>query len=1585
MTVGKIESDNFRNYIEDARKNLLDLTYRNKLINFRPAKVRTVSVIETDIVEIFTALVVKGKEVRLAAKYLDGEEGEECGEDVAEYKEELIPWDNSSKLKTSYNASLLTPFDNENLTKRLKKLFSQANSAIEEQGYNILYLALGFLHWKDSKADRGSHSPMVLIPVLLKRSEDRRYYTLAWTGDDIQTNTSLQKKLIELGVNLPDFEMGDDDEDLSKYLDCVSEAISNMPGWMVTGEAYIDIFNFTKFTMYNDLNPDLWPNGINLSSFPVLDLLFNQVNKSSGVDFKEDEVDERLPAEKLYHVMDADSSQIAVIEDVKAGRTMVVEGPPGTGKSQTITNAIAELLAQGKTVLFISEKMAALEVVKNRLDQVGLGDYCMELHSHKMNKKLFLDELRRTLLLPEKTNHIMCSALKDLDTLRNQLNAYPKELFGPIGRMNYSPFQLFGFIEDCRRHFENVNRVMRNVELRPPAHYTEQDWSRAIIFIHDLENSLDRVLPIRMNPWYGTSPKVYEPRQQRDLKNAVDNAKKIIDTNISNLKSLTETLGFSMPSTMVELEHLVNVTTLIKSLDGAGISSVFDDEWNQKESVAINTIARVSELEKMDEEILTDYKTEVLKLDAKSLYEEFVVLTQKLLPFRILNRRYRDNRGLMASYKKSGKNISDIKILADLRLLSERQTLAGSISQNIDAQSVFGRYWDINEWSAESLTEVLDNMRRLRTEVEAGVVLQRWFELSTGNVGSKDTFNALNDFVSIKKGISDILDDIIRKVSLDVGIILPDGIGSAKFSHISDIVGGWGDNIDAVLDWSQYRKLISDNTDNRAYPLVQAMEEDPFPLDDLLPTFWGNFAEQLLAKAFDERPSLRSFDGQSHLKTIDRFVKLDKRVIEENRRRLAYQMWSRIPSVSVEVSSSSEMGILRNEFVKKRRLKSIRRLMNEAGGLILRIKPCFMMSPLSLAQYVDQRAIKFDVIIFDEASQVKPQDALGCLMRGNQAVVIGDSKQLPPTTFFDILEKEDECVDDQMVLPSDIESVLDFFKPRVLSKNLRWHYRSRHESLIALSNREFYDNRLFVYPSPMDRSEWFGLRFIHTKESVYDRGKSQTNRIEARRVVEDAFNHYRIHPERSLGIATFNKNQQQAIEDEIERKLDEDPSLQRFFQKGNYEYCFIKNLETIQGDERDIILVSVGYGFDAHGKLSQNFGPVNREGGERRLNVLMTRSREKCVIYCNFRSADLDVATTTVRGVKVLKEFLEYAETGHMPLTMQIEEDLDSPFEQAVHDFLVGEGYQLRKQVGCAGFRIDLAIIDPDNPGNYLLGIECDGAQYHSSKVARDRDRLRQQVLENLGWRICRVWSTDWYRRPADAQEKLLFDVISAVEEGPLKIVQRSSPMLPPSRTTEKTEIPKKMVNTKGDITSGLPRYVKARAERYSFVDGESFIDIPSQWLVESISKIVQVESPVHVEEVYDRIREWTGVKRKGKRIDEHFYYALNQSTTFLDKCLTRKDNFLWKGKPSPIKARVRNGEDPRELQRISKEEIREAINHVLNTQYGSTQDGLISSVVKIFGIKATEQNRIFIEGEIQRMIKQSILDIRPNGHIYFK
>jgi very-short-patch-repair endonuclease len=563
------------------------------------------------------------------------------------------------------------------------------------------------------------------------------------------------------------------------------------------------------------------------------------------------------------------------------------------------------------------------------------------------------------------------------------------------------------------------------------------------------------------------------------------------------------------------------------------------------------------------------------------------------------------------------------------------------------------------------------------------------------------------------------------------------------------------------------------------------------------------------------------------------------------------------------------VGVLRAEMARRRGHMPIRQLMQKAGPAIQALKPVLMMSPLSVAQFLTPGRVTFDLLVMDEASQIQPVDALGAIARCTQVVVVGDERQLPPTKFFaKMTGSQAEGDDDEGAQVADIESILGLFTARGLPQRmLRWHYRSRHQSLIAISNSQFYENKLFIVPSPYTQEAGMGLRFHHIPEGVFDSGGTGTNVVEARTVAEAIIRHAKTHPGLSLGAATFSVSQRRAIQDQLEVLRRLNPDTEDFFHAHPSEPFFVKNLENVQGDERDVIMISVGYARNAQGYMAMRFGPLGADGGERRLNVLISRAKRRCEVFASITDEDIDLDRAKGKGVFAFKLFLQYARTGRLSLAQASGRDPDSVFEEQVASALQARGYQVHPQVGIAGFFIDLAIADPARPGRYLLGIECDGASYHSARAARDRDRLRQAVLEDHGWIIHRIWSTDWFQRPREQLER----TIAAIEAAKIELderlelgAQRQRAVPVEIVTVERADVTE--IGLSDVVEDGLSDrlYVEATPSRSGPYE---LHETPVGLMAELVEQVVKVESPVHVDEVVARLRTAWGLQRAGARI----------------------------------------------------------------------------------------------------------------------
>jgi very-short-patch-repair endonuclease len=524
--------------------------------------------------------------------------------------------------------------------------------------------------------------------------------------------------------------------------------------------------------------------------------------------------------------------------------------------------------------------------------------------------------------------------------------------------------------------------------------------------------------------------------------------------------------------------------------------------------------------------------------------------------------------------------------------------------------------------------------------------------------------------------------------------------------------------------------------------------------------------EAIVREAIQNNPELSAFTRPGYEQAITGFRNLDNEIRALRSQQIA-RIAARAPipagNGSGPVRTFTERHLLEHELGKKRRHIPIRQLVQRAAGALRAIKPCFMMSPMSVAQYLPPGRVSFDLVVMDEASQVKPEDALGGILRGEKIVIVGDPKQLPPTTFFDRIADDDDQ-DEDRTAAEETESILEIAQRVFPNRMLTWHYRSRHPSLISFSNAHFYNNSLLVFPSPIGSGSNLGVKSHFIEGAAY---KNSRNLLEARFVAEAARAHLLEHQNDSLGIAAMNSQQRDLIASEIERLQKTDLRFDEVLraQDEMEEPFFVKNLENVQGDEREVIFVSTTYGPDPDTQhVYQRFGPISGSHGWRRLNVLFTRARRRIELFTSLRSSDILVGESSSRGVAALRNYLEFAESGRIPdVGNPTGRPPDSDFEIDVARLLAMHGYQVDAQVGVAGFFIDIAVKDPRGSNAYTIGVECDGASYHSAKSIRDRDRLRQEILEAKGWRIHRIWSADWFKNRDLEIDRLLAAVEDSV------------------------------------------------------------------------------------------------------------------------------------------------------------------------------------------------------------------------------
>lgn len=1462
----------------------------------------------------------------------------------------------------SYSDTKLQTAESEaSLQSKLLNTYYAARTSIEEQGVNILYLALGMLCWYESESSEEMRkAPLVLVPVVLERSSARERFRVRYTLEEIDANISLQAKMkSEFGITIPD--LPDEDElNIDSYFDEIEKEISSLKRWKIEKDTIeLGFFSFGKFMIYHDLDNDTWPQDRRPITHPILLQLFGDGFADAPPSFTEDDfIDSDTNANDLFQVVDADSSQVLALLAVNEGKNLVIQGPPGTGKSQTITNIIANAVGQGKKVLFVAEKMAALEVVKRRLDNINLGEACLELHSHKANKKELHEELRRVLDLGKPAIFKLQQEVALLDKQRAELNEYSNAVNRDIQNSGLTAQQVMGLLLQLQENFAEVE--LPKIMLAEKETWTAGDVHRAENLARKIEARVNEIgVPAQLLFW-GTQLTVLLPHDQETLKGLIKQAVDAVTSLVESVNLISAFLGVAISTTREGALRLAEIVSLAAEQPDTKDINLSTDAWLLQEADINEFLDAGQQLSVLHQQYEDIFFPEIWSANLLEIRQHLMSYGDKWYRF-LLGDYKKANKQLRAFAKQELPKENALK-LQYVNDLIEAQRLQKSLEEQEQlAKELFGRRYQKLKTDWRVLQTAAVYLTKLHQQINAGKCPQELLVYLSRNESSATAKNYQQQLLDKLNQQGRSIDLLVERLEFKEALRFNDkSFLHQPFSEQQELLKKWLLFLPEIHQAIAWNNLVQTAVTENLKSLTDAATAWPGAAQYLLAAFKKSWYEYLLEVAVTAYPALRKFERSSHEETVAHFRKLDLLNMHYNRALVALKHWEAMP----RLEAGGQVNVLRTEFNKKARHKAIRKLMQEAGLAIQAIKPVFMMSPLSIANFLPPGAVEFDLVVFDEASQVRPVEALGALLRGKQLVVVGDTKQLPPTSFFDSLTKETE---DEENITADLESILGMCDGQgAPQRMLRWHYRSRHESLISLSNYEFYENRLVVFPSPGSKYH-LGLVFHHLKNTTYDRGRTRTNQKEAEAVVDAVMVHAQKHPKLSLGVVAFSTAQRQAIQDVLEQRRKQNPDLEPFFKAHSEEPFFVKNLENVQGDERDVIFISIGYGRTEEGYVSMSFGPLNNDGGEKRLNVLITRAKLRCEVFTNLTSDDIDLNRTKSAGVVALKSFLYFAEHGALGLPEESLKPADSPFEEMVASNLRGLGYVVKKQIGSQGFYIDLAVVDPENPGRYILGIECDGASYHSARSARDRDRLRQQILEGIGWQIYRVWSTDWFRNP----DRELKRLVTAIEQAKLQAYNEDLPEEEEEALLIHRETLEEAASSVPYAFATLPAEI-GKQEMHMHTVGKL-----AGWLEE----VVRVESPVHFEEVARRMVEAAGVARVGPRIREHLKLAAKFAEG--SKRVQVKGDFLWYSSMPALQIRNRSSfqNASRKIKYIAPEEISLAVQKIVRHSVAISPEAVVPFVAKMFGFsRVTEEMKNDLLAVIEETVEKG--EIRREGEL---
>lgn len=1606
--------------IDQWKSRLLDLSLRNRLLNFKETK-STIRILSAAPEHVEDELAAESELALRPKPKLMSEDDPRHGATMSkQQRADALAIHLADELK---HGRLHTHIDESEHARRLTELFRAARNALDENGTNTLFAAVGILEWRETEhSDRVYRAPLLLVPVELKRKSVLEGFSLRRIDEETRLNVTLMEMLRQnFQKNIDGLDpLPEDDSgvNVGRVFQLFRDAVRDLPGWEVKTEVWLGQFSFTKFLLWKDLADRL----DDLTRNRIVNHLVNEAGtpfENPPDDITPPRLDDQFHPRDVFCPRSADSSQLAAVMAAAAGHDFVLEGPPGTGKSQTITNIIAHCLSQGKRVLFVAEKRAALDVVHRRLREDGLEPFCLELHSNKIGKADVLAQFDRSLkFIVEEGAADWELRSNELERLRATLNAYTRALHQRtpsrlsahdcfdylLPRQNEPTVRLDNWpalLDTSAAKLDETRQLARQLQERSraamPLHdhalapLACEEWSPAwaeraldrvrelsahattaleatrelrtwlrcpdpsasLAHLHHLRDLIDSLLtPQSVGPAFATTPWnqlaadldlwIAHTAERAELRTKLRRVHALsaeggvavacetwtaadAEMNIArarDLVTLTKTATESArdlrawlhtPQPTAKRAELAQLVALADSLIGAApVAAPFaTTPWPEWVARFDRWISWVSERGELRAKLTAYDETKLLALDLDTLKQKWDAGRNAWFLMRWLRVGYVRRHLRTARIDQTKPEVATLEevLASSLRLRAVNAELAAVRG---DAEGLLGGLvWSggepdavylaaVRTWGAalhEQLIALTEDdadwlavLRQLIGELfkggpasfgpdtSVGRKLARFREsitksdeayqaLASSAVLNRDEFDHATDHLAT---VAIALDTFIksaprlRAINTELTTAAPTaqaclGVLWAKGEPSSDALAQarrWGESLharmiacagddlvwlgqlrqllatlftegpaayapgtgigmrftryrdalgtfeaaleDFAADVKLRRAVVDDATDHLASvlalterlqggwrhirewcswqkarraamdtglePVIAKLESADGATLEVPGLFERSFRKALLFALIEREPALREFFGREHNERIERFRELDEKIAVLTREFIRSFLAAGIPRDQGNGNvPKSEIGLLRKEITKKRAHIPVRKLLAGIPKLLPWLKPCVLMSPLSVAQYLEASHATFDVVIFDEASQIPVWDAIGAIARGKQLIVVGDPKQLPPTNFFNSAGNDDE---DDLTPEShkDLESVLDeLMSHQVRHKRLQWHYRSRHEGLITFSNRQYYENDLLTFPSP-DAGHG-GVRFRHLPDARYDKGKSRTNLGEAKALVEELVTRLRATdgPRRSYGVVTFSQAQQKLVEDLLDQERRAHPDIETHFGDEppvEGEPVFVKNLENVQGDERDVIFFSICYGPDESGKVAMNFGPLNRDGGERRLNVAITRAKHEVLVFSGLRADQIDLTRTRARGVRDLKHFLDFADRGPKALAAATSAsgtaEAESEFEKMVADRIRKAGYDVHHQVGCSGYRIDLAVVDPAAPGRYLLGIECDGATYHRAATARDRDKLRQMILEGLGWKLHRIWSTDWWHDATKEMDKLL-------------------------------------------------------------------------------------------------------------------------------------------------------------------------------------------------------------------------------------
>lgn len=1536
-------------------RKLLDLGLRNTLVNMRMSK--TMIPLLSPSLDETENVLASGSDFAVFPRPADwhipaSELGFENMHDLGSFAELIQSEFKAKRLRSSLGDA--------ELTRTIRELYRSSKTVMEENGSNTLYLALGLLRWYETdRSTKPRYAPIVLLPVELIRKSAALGYVIRLRDDEPQMNITMLEKLkqdfdiVIHGLDpLPQDEHG---IDIRRVLTVLRKAIMCRPRWDVLESSYLGIFSFSQFVMWNDIRnraDDLAENKI------VRSLMDGKL----AWDAEPMEIADRVPEEGVLLPLPADASQLFAIQAACRNESFVLHGPPGTGKSQTITALIANALAQDKTVLFVAEKMAALEVVQKRLTAIGIEPFCLELHSNKAKKKAVLEQLNRvTEVTRFTTAEEYAHRAEQLAHLRAELDTYAAELHRVLPH-GMTLHELIDRYEEVR-HAPDVRAFSASFAEKATQSLLEQQ----IASIEQLVAAAKAVGHPHNHPLCMIGSTQYSQHLRAVLSDNLQQYRHALQTLASASTAFAEAIGESGPFTY---DALLRLSVLAKELS---FWATCPRAWSTAENAGhyLHAVRKMAqhfiEVQNRHREISKYWHDGFFTEDGAALSAKWKQAGEKWFAPRAFSR-----------YKLKKHVATYAKIAPDSKTLDNHfADLAEYQAEKAIADALWEQYGpDLGDLGTEANTDWPQIYARAKAATESLHTLQ--------------TIHHAEEVRHRVGGIRTLVPTIDAMNAAWTALEAPKSTVESLLLLTFDKTNDWltqqlsaCDTIDChrdeVKEWISWNAAAANCRDATLDNVIDAYCGG-LAHEDVLPAYRKAVLNALIMHAIDRCPALNTFSGAVFNEKLARFKRLDQEMITVAQKEIFCRLAAKVPNFTREAVQSSEIGILQRAIRSGGRGISIRKLFEQIPNLLPRLCPCMLMSPISAAQYLDPQREPFNIVVFDEASQLPTGKAVGALARGQNAVIVGDPKQMPPTTFF-----ATNTIDDDNPAIEDLESILDdCLAINMPQTHLLWHYRSRHESLIAFSNSRFYNNKLYTFPSVNDRAS--KVRLVHV-DGVFDRGHSRQNQAEAEAILAEL--QRRCHDpalaKMSVGVVTFNIAQQNLIDDLLTEACKTDPQLEAWAFESE-EPVFIKNLENVQGDERDAILFSIGYGPDENGRVYMNFGPLNRDGGWRRLNVAVSRARCEMVVFATLRPEQIDLSRSGAEGVAALKAFLEYAAGVPIPQdenSVAAAQVTSCGIADTICRFLQKNGYETDRSVGHSAYRIDIGVIDPAHPDQYLLGILLDGAAYGAAKTTRDRELTQLDVLNGLGWHILRVWTMDWW----DNRRKELARILTELENIRTH-PEQSAEITRPVKTsvpnwTEDLDLMKAETPESAPYTA-VPYSPTSLRKEVLLLD-----TLLQPQMLHSIQRritmVVNHEAPVSEDLLLRRVAQSYGFARVVPRLQDRFdeiLHAMRLKQTLQDD----GTRFYWKRGQSPsayTTFRVGGvGEYKRDPRDVPVQEAANAVYRVLYDQISLSEVDLLREAAKQLGFQRLSASVIGLIANALRYAKRKkSITLGANGN----